>query len=89
MTVSEYVQLLDCTARQIHTGKRGVTPSDLPPVFKRLNLQPQAWFGLVQNFGRLFRTVAGRPASVDGTRSLVLKRSFHLTKEARELLSGV
>ena len=87
LSVAEYIQLLDCTAREIRRGKRGSTPRDLPPVFERLNLQPDAWFALVRNFGRLFRTVAGRPESVDNTRGRIGKRRFHISGEARQLLT--
>ncbi len=34
------MELLDWTARQIVTGKRGATPEDAPPIFERLKIKP-------------------------------------------------
>ena len=33
------MELLDWTARQIVTGKRGATPEDAPPIFERLKIK--------------------------------------------------
>ncbi|MDX1930221.1 MAG: hypothetical protein SFV81_27080, partial [Pirellulaceae bacterium] len=39
--------LLDWTARQVVTGKRGATPEDAPPIFERLKIKPAVWLELV------------------------------------------
>jgi hypothetical protein len=36
MSVEDYFALLDWTARQPVTGKRGVTPADNPAILERL-----------------------------------------------------
>ncbi len=82
-----YFQLLDWTARQVAQGKSGVTPAHIPPLLKRLRLAPEAWCGLVENFGNLFHNVAGQPRVVDTTRSLIRRRRFHLRSQTRKLLS--
>jgi len=38
MSIEDYLELLDWTARQVVPGKRGSTPSTLPPVLARLGL---------------------------------------------------
>ena len=38
MSVEDYLELLDWSARQVVPGKRGKTPENLPPVLKRLGL---------------------------------------------------
>jgi hypothetical protein len=86
MSVAEYLQLLDWTARQTAPGKRGSTPAETPPVLARLNLSPAAWCELVSDFGRLFSTVAGHPRTTDGSRHGPHRRRFHLTPRVRELL---
>jgi hypothetical protein len=88
MTASEYVELLDWTARLIVPGKRGSTPMDTPPVFERLQLGMAAstWGELVRNFGRLFRIVAGKPHVVDSHRGVRRPKRFRLTAQARQLL---
>ena len=42
-----YMELLDWTARQIVTGKRGATPEDAPPLFERLKIKPAVWCELL------------------------------------------
>lgn len=44
MTLEQYLTLLDTVGRMIRQGQRGQIPAELPPIFSRLNLQPQAWF---------------------------------------------
>jgi hypothetical protein len=89
LTASEYVELLDWTARLIVPGKRGSTPLDTPPVFERLQLGMAAstWGELVRNFGRLFRIVAGKPHVVDTHRGVRRPKRFRMTAQARQLLS--
>ncbi len=88
MSVTDYLQLLDWTARQTVPGKRGSTPVDTPPVLERLKLSPSVWCELVSNFGRLFSIMAGHPRIVDGSRSRRGRRRFHLTPRVRLLLGA-
>ncbi|GAA5506909.1 hypothetical protein [Novipirellula caenicola] len=87
MSLKDYLEMLDWTARQIAPGKSGRTPADTPPVLKRLGLDGTTWCELVSDFGRLFCTVAGRPECVDPLRSLRTHRRYHLRRRARELLA--
>ncbi|WP_231612689.1 transposase, partial [Novipirellula galeiformis] len=68
MSLEDYLETLDWTARQIAPGKYGRTPADVPPVLRRLGLDTKTWCELVGDFGRLFCLVAGRPESVDPLR---------------------
>ena len=86
MSVADYLQLLDWTARQTVPGKQGSTSPDTPPILARLKLSATTWCELVSNFGRLFSTVAGHPRIVDTSRSRRGHRRFHLTSRVRELL---
>jgi hypothetical protein len=85
VSVAAYLELLDWTARQTMPGKRGSTPSDVPPILERLKVSATTWWELVSNFGRLFPTVTGHPRIVDTTRSRHGHRRFHLTARVREL----
>ena len=87
MSTADYLTLLDWTARQTRSGKRGSTPQELAPIFARLGISESAWMGLVQNFGRLFSVVAGEPKHVDEFRSRTREQRYHLRKDARELLA--
>jgi hypothetical protein len=62
--LGEYLQLLDWTARQIRTGKRGATPAELAPVFERLQISAELWVECVTHFHKWFRSSVGRPNSM-------------------------
>ena len=87
MTVEDYLALLDWTARQPVTGKRGVTPADKPAILERLGLESDVWCELVRDFGTLFSLVAGRPAAIDQARTRGRQARFHTRPRTRELLS--
>ncbi|HUG67593.1 MAG TPA: hypothetical protein VMM76_07570 [Pirellulaceae bacterium] len=69
VSLGDYLQLLDWTARQMVSGKRGATPTDAPPIFERLSMSGETWCELVRNFGRLFYNVAGHPHRIEAARS--------------------
>ncbi len=88
MSIEEYLELLDWSARQVAPGKRGSTPGHVPPVLKRLGLDSASWCELVSDFGKLFCTVAGRPEQVDALRSHRTQRRYHLRRRTRELFAS-
>lgn len=85
LSVTQYIQLLDWTARQVVPGKPGSTPADLPDVLERLGVSPRAWCGLIRDFGRLFSLVAGLPATLAQQRGRRTQRPFHARRRFREL----
>ena len=88
MPLTDYLQLLDWTAREVVSGKRGATPATVRPILERLSLTPQTWTTLVQRFGRLFIHVAGRPPTIDTYRSQSGARRFNVRGKTRQLLSS-
>jgi hypothetical protein len=87
MSRQEYLELLDWSARQTASGKRGRTPNDLPPIVRRLGLAPTVWLQLVANFYDLFTIMAGLPGHVDQERGRQSGRSFHVPKQTRKLFA--
>jgi len=63
MSLPEYLQLLDWTGRQLKPGKRGSVAKTAPPILERLDLSPELWLQVVEQFGK--RRAANRvtPAS--------------------------
>ena len=86
LTVADYLDLLDWTARKLADGKPGSTPQDALPIFERLSIDPHVWCKLVGGFGRLFWNVAGRPQTIDATRSRIGRHRYHIPKQTRDLL---
>ena len=80
MSTMDYLELLDASSRMVRPDKIGFTPSDVAPIFERLKLDPEYWRLQIQNFGRLFANVAGKPKDVYEMRSLISKRRFYLKR---------
>jgi hypothetical protein len=78
MSTMDYLELLDASSRMVRADKRGYAPSEVAPIFERLKLDPDYWRLQIQDFGRLFANVAGKPKDVYELRSLISKRKFNL-----------
>ena len=80
MSTMDYLELLDASSRMVRPDKTGYTSSDVAPIFERLKLDPDYWRLQIQDFGRLFSNVAGKPKDVYEMRSLISKRRFYLKR---------
>ena len=89
ISTAEYLTLLDWTARQTRSGKRGSTPKQFAPLFDRLGISAEIWCRLVKDFGRLFSVVAGQPQRIDEHRSKGSSRRYRTRQETRELLATI
>ena len=89
MSTADYLSLLDWTARQTRSGKRGSTPQQFAPLFDRLGISAEIWCRLVKDFGKLFSVVAGQPQRIDEHRSKCKSRRYRTRQETRELLAPV
>ena len=64
MKLQDYLELLDWTGRQLSRGKRGRIPIRCKPILERIGISREVWCELVENFGKLFNRVAGKPDSI-------------------------
>lgn len=87
MSTAVYLEILDWTARCIRSDKRGATPANARPIFERLGISVDVWHELVNGFGKLFYTVAGKPHEIDSCRSRNGRHRYKTKPKARELLS--
>jgi hypothetical protein len=88
LSTVEYLELLDWTARQMRSDKRGATPASAAPLFERLGIDERSWCELTKNFGRLFSSVAGKPTVIDDTRSRKRGQRYSIPAKTRQLLSS-
>ena len=58
----EYIQLVEWTGRQIKAGKRGYIPSEMPPIFERLNINTSAWLHNCEGLEKTYYRVIGSAA---------------------------
>ncbi len=52
MSLSEYLQLLDWTGRQLQPGKKSSVPKHVPAILERLNLSAELWLNTVEQFDK-------------------------------------
>jgi len=89
LTTAKYLELLDWTAREFRSDKRGATPVDAAPMFERLGIDGPTWCELTRSFGQLFSVVAGMPERVDETRSRKRGQRYYVPTRTRNLLANV
>ena len=56
-TFKDYLQLLDWTGRQIRRGKRGHIDATQPPILERLQIDHNAWRGMMESGNRFGRAL--------------------------------
>jgi len=49
----DYLELVDWSGRAIVHGKRGRIPADLPPILKRLSINPQQYVRFIRRIGSI------------------------------------
>ena len=59
ISLSEYLDLLDWTGRQVNRKQRGSIPANLAPILERIGIDTSGWCDLVKKFGKLFKRAAG------------------------------
>ena len=73
ISLGDYLQLLDWTARQTAPGKRGMTPADAPPIFERLSMSAKrgpSWSGIYPP--RCMNAESSRPPAIRETTKISL-----------------
>ena len=64
MPMTQYLELLDWTGRQIRTGSSGSIPKHLAPILSRIGLDSSSWCDVVKKFGKIFKRAAGSQQSM-------------------------
>ncbi|NHN39601.1 transposase [Pseudomaricurvus alcaniphilus] len=57
--LTDYIELIDWTGRIIRQDKRGAIPTNVPPVFERLNIDLQHWLYSTRHFESRFKGLVG------------------------------
>ena len=85
--LTDYLQLLDWTGRQVRRDKQGSIPSNLAPILERLKIVPQHWSQLVSQFGRWFSTAAGTSESLAREATRRRRQWLHGTQRSRQVFA--
>lgn len=70
----DYLQLLDWTGRAVRQDKPGAIPPDVPPIFSRLTIDPDAFVGYMRRPKTPFAKVMGRVHSLQKAAILLGQR---------------
>ncbi len=62
--LSDYLELVDWSARIIREDKRGYMDNTLPPILNRLNIEPETWQRLTTSLESDFKSFIGQAESV-------------------------
>ena len=57
--LTDYLELLDWTGKQVRANKRGAIASELPPILERLNIDPKHWLYSATQFESRFKGLVG------------------------------
>ncbi len=83
----DYLELVDWTGRILRDDKSGAIPDTLPPVLKRLQIEPQAWITLNREFESRFRYLVGNPTATKDACAQLGKQWAWDTTHCRALFS--
>jgi len=59
-TLSDYLELIDCTGRIFKAGKRGTIPAKMMPILDRLKISRSGWLDMVSNIENGFAHAVGQ-----------------------------
>jgi REP element-mobilizing transposase RayT len=65
MHITDYIELVDWTGRQIRPDKRGAISEDAPPILARLGIDQGNWLQNCQKLEKDFRHVIGPAAAIE------------------------
>ena len=57
--VTDYLELVDWTGRQIREDKRGAIDGDMPAILERVDIEEDHWLYMTQNFESSYKTLVG------------------------------
>ena len=63
-SLTDYLELVDWTGRQIRDDKRGSIDKEQPPILNRLIISPQHWVYLCTQLESRFKGLVGRVETV-------------------------
>jgi hypothetical protein len=86
--LTDYLELVDWTGRQLRDDKRGAIPDNIPPLLQRLQIDQRHWVYLSQNFESPFKGIVGAAHKVRRACELLDLKWSHGVKECERLFSS-
>ncbi|MFV1985573.1 MAG: hypothetical protein ACC657_18635 [Thiohalomonadales bacterium] len=64
MKLTDYIELEECSGRQIRKKKKGTITATLQPILNRLGIESDNWLFLCEPFEMPFKSVVGSAISI-------------------------
>jgi REP element-mobilizing transposase RayT len=87
-TFSDYLDLVDWTGRAVRVDKRGAIPPNVPPILRRLGIEPESWIETVQYFRRHFFDYVGPADALERCSRVLDRKWLRGVGACRKLLGG-
>ncbi|WP_226664761.1 transposase [Microbulbifer aggregans] len=85
--LQDYLELVDWSGRCLREDKRGAIAGQLPPILKRLQIDPRHWLYLNRHFESRFKSLVGSAEAVRGACDKLGKHWAHGIRDCERLLS--
>jgi hypothetical protein len=87
MKLTDYIELVEWSGRQIHNKKKGAISSTLPPILNRLGIESDNWLFLREHFEQSFKNVLSSALSIQRVCVQLQQRWVQGQRECERLFS--
>ena len=88
MKLTDYIELVEWTGRQIRNKEKGAIAATLPPILSRLGIESDNWVFLCEHFEMPFKSVVGSALSMKRVCGQLQKRWIQGQRECERLFSS-
>ena len=85
--LTDYLELVDWTGRQIREDKRGSINLKFPPILSRLGIEDKNWLELTTRFEANFKDLVGSPTTLEKSLSLFQRQRRSSIQNSQALLA--
>ena len=86
--LTDYLELVDWTGRQMREDKRGFINTDLPAILDRLRISPAQWFFLTTRLESRFKHLEGTVSAIKKACNDLNRHWVHGITSSRLLFEG-
>jgi REP element-mobilizing transposase RayT len=86
--LTDYLELMEWTGRQIRDDKRGAITEDLPAILTRLQIEPEQWCNLTTRFESRFKYLVGGVQAIRRACREINRNWVHGVSNSRALLES-
>jgi hypothetical protein len=85
--LTDYLELVELTGRQIRHNKKGYIEKHQPPILQRLGIEVESWMKMTTSFETTFKDLVGNPTLMDSAIALLDRKRRPGIANCKALLS--